>query len=180
MQHIDAALVALNRWLVGAMMAVMFVLVFTNVVTRYGFGFSISWAEEVSRFLMIWVTFLGAGLALREGRHVAIEVFQDRLGQAVARWIRIIIGGVLIAFFCALIYLGIEFAAFAWDKETMVTQIPRGIPYLAIPIGMTFLVIHFLLVFRRYVARDWEDISGQALDQDDTEEPATNASEVRR
>lgn len=156
--RIETLFVAANRWLIGLMMVVMFVLVFTNVVTRYGFGFSINWAEEVSRFIMVWVTFLGAGLALREGRHVSIDVLQERLGGAAMQGIRIFLGVVLIVFFIGLVYLGTRFAIFGWDKETMVTEIPRGIPYLAIPIGMTFLTIHFLLFFRRYVARDWESM----------------------
>jgi len=148
-------------------MVTMFALVFTNVVTRYGFGFSINWAEEVSRFLMIWVTFLGAGLALREGRHVAIELLQELLGAADMRWMRRAIAVLLIAFFCALVYLGSQFSAFGWDKETMVTQIPRGIPYLAIPIGMAFLAVHFLLTFHGFVDRRWQDLSGSTVDQAD-------------
>ena len=77
-----------NQAVIGAMMVVMFALVFTNVVTRYVLGFSIAWAEEVSSFLMIWITYLGAGLALRQGRLVAIDLFQDMLparGRPLAR-----------------------------------------------------------------------------------------------
>ncbi len=56
-------------------------IVFVNVVLRYTTGDSIVWAEEVARHLMIWVTFLGAGLVLRFGGHVAI----DALHQASTR-----------------------------------------------------------------------------------------------
>ena len=59
-------LVAANRAIVFLMMAVMATLVFVNVVARYVFNFSIIWAEEVSQYLMIWIAYLGAGLALRE------------------------------------------------------------------------------------------------------------------
>ena len=48
------------------MMAVMVALVFTNVVTRYVFGFSVTWAEEFSQYLMVWIAFVGAGLAWRQ------------------------------------------------------------------------------------------------------------------
>ena len=75
-------LVAANRAIIFLMMAVMATLVFVNVVTRYVFNFSIIWAEEVSQYLMIWIAYLGAGLALREGRHVAVEMLQDRLPAA--------------------------------------------------------------------------------------------------
>ncbi len=160
LSRLEDGFVRFNRWLVGAMMMVMFALVFTNVVTRYGFGFSIAWAEEVSRFLMIWVAFLGAGLALREGRHVAIEVLQDLLGERkrlVLRWSLFVL---IAAFAALLVYLGVAFSRFGWDKETMVTQIPRGIPYLAIPVGMAFFLIHLLLIRRRFLLRDWQRDDG--------------------
>ena len=60
----ERVLVKLNRWLLIIMAGVMVVLVFLNVVCRYIFNFSIIWAEEVSQYLMVWVAFLGAGLAL--------------------------------------------------------------------------------------------------------------------
>jgi len=70
LKRLENGFVLVSRAIIGLMMLAMFGMVFTNVVTRYGFGFSIGWAEEVSSFLMIWVTYLGAGLAMREGRHV--------------------------------------------------------------------------------------------------------------
>lgn len=160
----ERAFVAINKALVGLMMAVMFLLVFTNVVTRYGFGFSIGWAEEVSRFIMVWCTFIAAGLALREGRHVAIEVLQDKLPEQARRLLRLGIFLALLAFAVGTVWLGARFAIFAWDKETMVTQIPRGIPYLGIPVGMAFFALHLLFFARRFLNRDWDHA---ALDEAD-------------
>jgi TRAP-type C4-dicarboxylate transport system permease small subunit len=59
-----------SRLLEGAiavMLAVMVVLVFGNVVLRYGFGSGITVSEELSRWLFVWLTFLGALVALRRG-----------------------------------------------------------------------------------------------------------------
>jgi len=151
--RLERALVVANRALVGVMMLVMTALVFANVVTRYGFGFSIAWAEEVSLYLMIWVAYLGAGLALREGRHVAIETFQDRLPARAARWVRAAIGVLVLAFLVCLAALGFAFARFAMDQETPVLEIPAGIPYLAIPLGAAVFALHLVLVLRDYVGR---------------------------
>lgn len=151
--------VRLNQALIGLMMAVMFVLVFTNVVTRYGFGFSIAWAEEVASFLMIWVTFLGAGLALREGRHVAIDILQDRLPETARRALRFALAAVILVFLGLLVWFGVQFVAFGWRSVTFVTQIPRGIPYLAVPIGCAMFALHLLLILPRFVARDWDEVA---------------------
>jgi TRAP-type C4-dicarboxylate transport system permease small subunit len=71
--RIERILVACNRWLLILLLLAMACIVFANVVLRYTTGDSIVWAEEVARHMMIWVTFLGAGLVLRFGGHVAID-----------------------------------------------------------------------------------------------------------
>lgn len=156
LKRLEVAFVRLNQAIVGLMMLAMFAMVFTNVVTRYGFGFSIGWAEEVSSFLMIWVTYLGAGLALREGRHVAIDIFQDKLPEGLRRHARAVLAVLILMFFGFLTWYGVQFVIFGWSKETMVTQIPRGIPYLAIPIGAAMFALHLVFMFRAFVEKDWD------------------------
>jgi TRAP-type C4-dicarboxylate transport system permease small subunit len=142
---------ALNRSIIIAMMAVMVVLVFTNVVCRYLLNFSIIWAEEISQYLMVWVAFLGAGLALREGRHVAIEMLQDRMPLKAKRMTRHVVALSLLIFMCVLVVLGFQFVSFAWDQETPVLNISLGIPYMAVPIGALLLGIHLFLLYRAYI-----------------------------
>ena len=79
----------MNRWVDGAcrvieglialMLAVMVVLVFGNVVLRYGFNSGITVSEEISRWLFIWMTFLGAVVALRERGHLGVDMVVQRL-----------------------------------------------------------------------------------------------------
>lgn len=160
-------LVAANRVIIFAMMAVMTTLVFVNVVTRYVFNFSIIWAEEVSQYLMIWIAYLGAGLALREGRHVAVEMLQDRLPTAAGRRLRMAVGGLVLLFLGVVTVLGFQFAVFVWNQETPVLNISLGIPTLAIPIGALLFALHLLLMFRHYVGKQYtpglvlEDLSGE-------------------
>lgn len=161
--------IAVNRAIIFAMMAVMATLVFANVVARYVFNVSIIWAEEVSQYLMIWVAYLGAGLALREGRHVALELLHDCLPVALRCKLRMAIGGLVVAFLGVITVLGFQFAAFVWQQETPVLNISLGIPSLAIPIGALFFVVHLLLMFRNYADRKFapgyvlEDLSGEEV-----------------
>ena len=164
MERIERMLVRANAFIIGLMMIVMFILVFTNVITRYCFGFSIATAEEISTFLMIWVTYLGAGLALREGRHASIDFFQDLLSARAQRLVRTLLGIVLIVFFALLCWYGARFAHFGWGLETIATQIPKGIPYLCIPIGAALFAIHLFLVFRKWLDRSWGDADRLGLE----------------
>ena len=158
---------ATNRAVIFLMMAVMTTLVFVNVVARYAFNFSIIWTEEVSQYLMIWIAYLGAGLALREGRHVALDMLHDRLPLALGRRVRVVVGGLVLAFLGAVTVLGFQFAVFVWNQETPVLNISLGIPSLAIPIGALLFAAHLVLMFRNYVGKQYapgqilEDLSGK-------------------
>lgn len=155
MNGFDRRFLKLNRALIGGMMFAMFVLVFSNVVGRYLFRVSYAPAEEISTFLMIWVAYLGAGLALREGRHAAIDMLQDRLPPAARRLLRLLLAGGMLCFFLALVWLGIRMSMFGWSQETIATQIPTGIPYLAVPLGGFFVCVHLVLSIRSWIERRW-------------------------
>ena len=147
----ERVMVTINRWVIIAMMVVMATLVFVNVVCRYVLNYSIIWAEELSQYLMVWVAFLAGGLALREGRHVAVEMLQDRLPSKARRMTRHLIALLLIVFMGVLVVLGFQFVRFTWDHETPVMNIPQGIPYLAVPVGALLLLIHLFFVYRAYI-----------------------------
>lgn len=156
MAAVERLFVAVNRAVVAAALALVFALVFTNVVGRYVFGNSLSWAEEAARHLMVFGAFAGAGLALREGRLVAIETLPDSLSPRAARVLRWAGVAIMAVFMVMLVWLGARFAIFGWPRETATTGMSRGIPYLAIPLGAGLFLIHLALFARRYVAHAFE------------------------
>jgi TRAP-type C4-dicarboxylate transport system permease small subunit len=147
----EAWLLAANRWAVIVMMAVMAVLVFANVVSRYLLNYSIVWVEEITRYLMVWVGFLGSGLVLRYGAHIAVDTFQDLLPERAARAVRMVIVVLLAGLFAAMTWLGIRYVGFAWDQETPVLNWRTGVIYLAVPIGSALMLVHLLFIARDYV-----------------------------
>lgn len=79
---IDAALAAVCRlieMLIAAGLAAMVLLVFSNVVLRYGFNSGITVSEELSRWIFVWITLLGAVVALREHGHLGVDMVVERL-----------------------------------------------------------------------------------------------------
>lgn len=148
---VEIWLVRLNRWALIALVGVMAVLVFSNVVSRYLLNFSMIWVEELTRYLMVWVGFLGAGLVLRLGAHIAVEAFQDVLPRPAAQVLRAGIVALLGATFAAMTWLGVRYAAFAWDQETPALNWNTGAIYLAIPIGSALMLAHLVFIARSYV-----------------------------
>jgi TRAP-type transport system small permease protein len=159
-------------------MMVMTSLVLLNVVTRYGFQFSVTWAEELSRFVMIWVTYIGAGLALRQGNHVAFEYMQSLLPPRTVPYVRALVAIGILVFLAYLAYYGWEFSQLTMRQRSAVLNVQRGIVGLAIPIGAAVLGMHLLMIFRQFVSTDVRDdpLSASVA----VPEPARRARRPRR
>ncbi|MGA8786050.1 MAG: TRAP transporter small permease, partial [Polaromonas sp.] len=69
-------------YLIAAALAVMVVLVFGNVFMRYAFDSGFIVSEELSRWLFVWLTFLGAVVAVRDNGHLGTDMLVGRLGPA--------------------------------------------------------------------------------------------------
>jgi len=146
----DRALLNANRWSVIAILGAMAAMVFVNVALRFTTDRSLLWVEETSRYLMIWLTFLGSGLVLRYGGHVGIDTLQEALPRHAAA-IRAIIFVILLGFFALMVWVGLRYAAFAWNQTTPVLQIPIGAVYLAMPVGFALMIAHLLLMAGPYL-----------------------------
>lgn len=157
----EHAFLVANRWVLILLLAVTAILVIVNVISRYVFLHSFTWVEELSRYLMIWTAFLGAGVALRVGGHIAVDSLPEALPATGARWLRALIVGIVGSCLVVLLWLGIEYAQFGWEQETPVLGWSFGMVYLAIPIGAALMLVHLALVARRWVTTGkWEHIEG--------------------
>jgi TRAP-type transport system small permease protein len=81
---VNAGLLALGRWLGAICVALMVVIILTQVFFRYGLGAALAWPEEAARFLMLWMTGLMAPTALRRGGFVAIELLVRTLPRIIS------------------------------------------------------------------------------------------------
>lgn len=154
MGKLEAAFVELNKWALILLLAAMSVIVFTNVSLRYLTTYSIPWAEEVARYMMIWMTFIGAGLTLRYGGHVAIGNLMEALPPRAQRLLRAFIALCLLAFFALMVWIGYQYAMRMRFQLTPATRIPFSYIYAAIPVGFALLGVHLLLILRGYVTEN--------------------------
>ena len=142
-----------NRWALILLLAAMSLIIFTNVAMRYLTNDSLEWAEEVARYMMIWLTFLGAGPVLRYGGHIAVENLQDALPRAGGIAVRMLVAALLFGFFGFMVWYGWLYMQRTLFQLTPVTQIPFAYIYSAMLFGGVLLIVHFLLIVRGYVLR---------------------------
>jgi TRAP-type C4-dicarboxylate transport system permease small subunit len=152
LSSLDRILIRANRWCVIVLLAAMAVMVFANVALRFLTDHSILWVEETSRFLMIWLTFLGGGIVLRYGAHVGIDTLQERFPRH-APALRALIFCLLLGFFATMVWLGVQYTLRTWAQTTPVLQIPYGAVYLAMPAGFALMIVHLLLMAGPYIRR---------------------------
>ena len=69
----------LIKLIMATLLAIMVVLVFGNVVLRYGFNSGLAVSDELSRWLFVWITFMGAVVAMKEGTHLGTDTLISRL-----------------------------------------------------------------------------------------------------
>jgi TRAP-type C4-dicarboxylate transport system permease small subunit len=113
-----------------------------QVVFRYFIGTSLDWIEEVSRILLIWLTYIGAAVALKRKGHIAVDtllgLFPDSIRHVVdiATWILIV---AFSAFLCA---QGVTFALLSEHTTFPALQVPVSWQYLGLPVGCLLMVIY--------------------------------------
>ncbi|SLN34400.1 2,3-diketo-L-gulonate TRAP transporter small permease protein YiaM [Roseivivax jejudonensis] len=151
MKRLERIFVSANGWALILILGAMPLIVGANISLRYLTGHSLSWADEAARYLMIWMTFIGAGLALRMGAHVAITNLQDSLpgpGQKILRG-ALVVG--LLIFFGFMVSVGIEYAQRMQFQLTPALRVPFLYVYAAMPVGFLLLIVHLLLIAPQFV-----------------------------
>lgn len=91
--------------MLAAALALMVLLVFGNVVLRYGFNSGITTSEELSRWLFVWLTFLGAIVALKDGAHLGSDALTSRLSRR-GKQVLFVVSQLLMLFVCWLLFRG--------------------------------------------------------------------------
>jgi TRAP-type C4-dicarboxylate transport system permease small subunit len=139
---------------IAIFLAIMVVLVFGNVVLRYGFNSGITVSEEVSRWLFVWLTFLGAIVAMKEHGHLGTDMLVSRLPLA-GKKICLVLGQSLMLYICWLLFKGsLDQARINWDVAAPVTGVSTAIFYAS---GVVFAVSVGLLIVREL----WRALTGQ-------------------
>lgn len=129
-------------------------LAFIEVVQRYAFGHSFTWFEELSRYLGVFMTFLGASLGVKYGTHFAMDFFIRRAGLRTGHFINAVTSlGAAVLFF-TLSELGLQHALklHKFGVKSAAMQIPMAIVYFPIAVFSFTMALRFLIRSFRHVA----------------------------
>ncbi len=175
MARIVDAYFKLLRFVIALCLVVMVVLVFGNVVLRYAFNSGITVSEELSRWLFVWLTFIGAIVAVRDRAHLGMDSIVSRL-PAVGKRICYVASNLL------MLYVVWLFAKGAWqqtlinlDNYAPATGLSSGLYY---GIGVFFCIsVAAIIVYHLYEAVTGKLAESELIQVRESEDEAKVAME---
>ncbi len=143
------------QFLMAVSIAVMAVMIFTNVVMRYAFNSGILVSEELSRYFFVWLTFLGAISAYIKNTHIKVETFFDKMPPRMKFFVYIFNNLVVLAC-CVMLTIGCwRLAMLEMINRLPISDIPVGVLFFAgVPAGVCISIIIIIRIFQSFAKQE--------------------------
>jgi TRAP-type C4-dicarboxylate transport system permease small subunit len=162
MNKIFVALRTALYWVSVVAMALMLLIISSQVLTRYLFGYSAEWAEEAARYLFVWSVFIGGALIMGENGHLAVEFLLNRWkGKKIGVLLELFIKLCSYIFILILLTQGYKMADTMMFQRSPGLDLPMGIVYAIIPFS-SLLMLFYLI---RDTARLFKEIRSHSSNQ---------------
>lgn len=150
-------LILLDKWLflrieetiLGFGLLALSIIVFINVILRYFFDFSPAWSDELPRYMMIWLTFIGMSYCVRKGEHVNIDIVFSKLPPVLKKAVYLAMLMINFVFSVYLVYKGWGLCQklIALNQLSVSLQIPIGYIFSVLPIGCALMAKNYAHLF---------------------------------
>lgn len=149
----------IEEFFIGMTLLFVTLLLFINVLARYCFGYSVKWAEELTRYLIIWLTFVGGSVCVRKGKHVGIDILLTICPIVMRKIIQFIIAIIGFLFSIVLVFYGwkITHNVMLSGQLSTAMMIPMYLIYISIPISGFLMCIRYFQIVLAYL----KDIIGK-------------------
>ena len=145
LRRVDGWLWALARLSAAVLMFAATGLVFVNVILRYVFNYALSWSDELITYGLLWLVFVGGGIAAKQGAHVSMEVLLTMLSARAQRYNAVVVNVTCAVLSGIVAVLGWRLAAAVGEVGQLgvATGLPMFWVYLAVPVGCVLMVVGF-------------------------------------
>ncbi|MFA5446754.1 MAG: TRAP transporter small permease [Sphaerochaeta sp.] len=160
MERFKVVLDSVFSWvlkLAMVLLVAMVVIVFTNVVLRYGFHSGVRWAEEMSLVIVIWFTFISMALGVKENLHINISLLPRKLGHNFFVALNVLKNGLQVFIGAVLLIYGWRLTLNGAKSRLPATHLPNSINYLVLPIVGVFIILYAGL----YLIGDFKQFRGR-------------------
>ncbi|WP_419942968.1 TRAP transporter small permease [Candidatus Palauibacter sp.] len=144
LRTLNRVLITLETYAVGVLVIAVCDVVLLQVLMRYLFAYPNPWSEEVSRFCFIWMSLLGASLAVAHRAHFRFDQVTARLAPRARKVVETFAGAVVLMFALLLIGAGIALMDLTMAERSAALNLPVALVYAAAPVSGALMVIHLL------------------------------------
>lgn len=148
-KKVDEVLEKIEENAIAILLMLMTFITFWQVVNRFILKESLSWSEELSRYLSIWAAFIGASLGVKKGAHIGVEAFVSILPKTVQRYVYIVTIVFCFIFCGSIAYIGYGYCIklMATGQLSPAMRIPIVLAYAAVPAGCLLMAVRYVLLF---------------------------------
>lgn len=132
---------AVSRSFLTIFLSVMTIALFGQIIARYFFQTGVIWTDELSRFLMVSMVFLGAAVATRDKSHITVSIFED-MWPSSKKWLAPIQSIVVLIYAIIVIKFGLDTLEVVKTQSSPNMRISMGIVYSIIPISAIIMSVH--------------------------------------
>ncbi len=160
-RKLDLLISKLERFLIGFALISMTGLIFANIALRFFTGQTITWAEDLSIFLMICMSFFGAAYGTRLNRHITMSAIYDIMSKRNKKMLYVIglILSACLSGFLFIMGLNVTRTIYEMKGEIASMGLPKFWPYLVVTVAVLFMAIHFIqLTLRFFKIRETDDV----------------------
>ena len=144
LRTLNRRLVALETMAAGGLIVAVCAVVLLPVGMRYLFAYPNPWSEEVSRFCFIWVSMLGASLAVEHRAHFRFDQVTSGLAPRLKSVVETFAAAVVLLVALVLVAMGISLMVLTMDERSSALNLPIAWVYAAVPVAGVLMVIHLL------------------------------------
>jgi len=135
LKKIDTIITNIEEWTLFIIVMAALLSLFANVVLRYGFNYTLAWSEELVRIVIIYSTFVGASVAVKQRAMIKIDAIVQifpKLKSGLTFYSNIL----MLIFACMMVYYGYQMThlQFLTNQKTIIMQIPLVIIYSIMPL----------------------------------------------
>lgn len=131
----------LDRHVAILAFCVMQATVFLQVFTRYVMNLPLAWPEEVARYSLVWLTFMGASAAVRANEHIRIDALLVALPERARAWLVVLTNLLAIAVMLVALPAGFTLVNMMIGVPTAALQISTSWVYLPVPLSFAFMIV---------------------------------------
>ena len=149
-------------WFSFVAMMVMLVTIFAQVITRYGFGYTPEWSEELARYLFVYVVFLGSALIMGESGHLAVEFLPNHFkGTFVGKLLKLLYLVCGYLFVAILLTQGTKMAQVMSFQTSPGLDISMSYIYAVIPVSGSLMLLYLIRDTLRFLKG--EDVKNEEV-----------------